>query len=216
MTKTDPGVIIADDHPLFRMALRLGVQTLAPRARIVETASFDLLRDALARDPAADLVLLDLLMPGVDGLSSLQLLHADFPAARIAVVSNTAQRSWVRSAQALGAAAFIHKSTTPEQLQEALGRLLDGGEWWPPQAPAPMPPPQAGELEGRMDRLSRQEVRILLYVREGRLNKQIAEELHISESTVKAHISSILHKLGLSSRTQAAVLAQRMLSASAS
>lgn len=212
MTKTDPGVIIADDHPLFRMALRLGVQSLAPQARIVEAASLESLRDALAHPYATDLLLLDLALPGVDGLSTVQALRGEFPATRIAVIARAAPRTWVHSAQALGVSAFLHKLITPEQLQDALRQLLAGGEWWPQQTSTPLQQPQPADLEGRMERLSRQEMRILLYVKEGRLNKQIADALQISESTVKAHISSILNKLGLSSRTQAAVLAQRVLS----
>jgi DNA-binding NarL/FixJ family response regulator len=215
MTKTDPSVIIADDHPLFRMALRLGVLDLAPLARVIETDCFDLLRRNMAVHPAADLVLLDLSMPGVEGLSSVQALRAQFPAMHIAVIAAVTQRSWVHSAQALGATAFIDKAITPELLRQVLQRLLDGGEWWPPEVSAPQRQHQPDEIGQRMERLSRQEVRILLYVREGRLNKQIAEALHISESTVKAHISSILGKLGLNSRTQAAVLAQRLLTAPA-
>jgi len=202
-------IIIADDHPLFRVALRLIVRGLQATAVIVEVDSLDSLKGAVAANPGVDLVLLDLLMPGAEGLSSLQFLHANFPGLRVAVISSLSQRSWVRAAQALGAVAFVHKSATPEQLQEALRGLLEGGSWWPQLAQ------MAGggdTLEDKLERLSRQELQILLYLKGGRLNKQIAGDLHISESTVKTHVSSILHKLGLNSRTQAAVVAQRLLS----
>jgi len=202
-------IIIADDHPLFRVALRLIVRGLQATAVIVEVDSLDSLKGAVAANPGVDLVLLDLLMPGAEGLSSLQFLHANFPGLRVAVISSLSQRSWVRAAQALGAVAFVHKSATPEQLQEALRSLLEGGSWWPQLAQ------MAGggdTLEDKLERLSRQELQILLYLKGGRLNKQIAGDLHISESTVKTHVSSILHKLGLNSRTQAAVVAQRLLS----
>jgi DNA-binding NarL/FixJ family response regulator len=212
MNAASPTVIIADDHPLFRVALRLSLLGLAPRAEILEVDSFDLLKSAIAANPAVDLVLLDLLMPGSEGLSSLESLHKSFPAVRLAVVSTLPQRTWVRSVQALGAAAFIHKSVTPEKLTEALRKLFAGGSWWPQSAPAESD--RDDFVERGLERLSKQEMRILLYIKEGRINKQIAEDLRISESTVKAHVSAILHKLGLSSRTQAAVLVQRMLSAS--
>ena len=202
-------IIIADDHPLFRVALRLIVRGLHATAVIIEVDSLDSLKGAVAANPGVDLVLLDLLMPGAEGLSSLQFLHSDFPGLRVAVISSLSQRSWVRAAQALGAVAFVHKSATPEQLQEALRSLIEGGSWWPQLAPM-----AAGgdTLEDKLERLSRQELQILLYLKGGRLNKQIAGDLHISESTVKTHVSSILHKLGLNSRTQAAVVAQRLLS----
>jgi len=212
--RKDLSIIVADDHPLFRVALRLAVRTLAPAANVVEVGSFDSLKRAIAADPNADLVLLDLMMPGAEGLSALQFLRAQLPALRVVVVSALGERSWAVLAQTLGAVGFVHKSATPEQMQEILRRLLDGGSWWP-EAPAD-PAAAGGDVpERRLDRLSRQELRVLLQLKEGRLNKQIADELNISESTVKAHISTILHKLGLHSRTQVAVLAERLLSSTA-
>lgn len=200
-------VIVADDHPLIRVGLRLGVRALAPEADVVEVDSFESLRRVVAAGPLADLVLLDLMMPGAEGLSSLQYLRAQAPDLRVVIVSSLGQRSWVLSAQALGAVGFVHKSATPEQMQEILAQLLQGGSWWP-EVP---PDPSADGPEQKLDRLSRQELRVLLHLKEGRLNKQIADDLSISESTVKTHISTLLRKLDLHSRTQAAVLAQRVL-----
>jgi DNA-binding NarL/FixJ family response regulator len=210
-TETELTVIIADDHPLFRVALRLGVQAVAPAARVVEVDSCDYLKRVAAAHPDAALVLLDLLMPGAEALSSLQYLRTHFPALRVAVVSSLGQRGWMRAAQALGAVGFVHKSTTPEQMQQVLRQLLQqGGSWWPePLAAAGSAPVGA---EDKLERLSRQELRVLLQIKDGRLNKQIADELGISESTVKSHISAILHKLDLRSRTQVAVFAQKILS----
>lgn len=210
MTGNKSRLIIADDHPLFRVALRLIVRDIDAAAEIVEADSFDSMKAALAANPDVDLVLLDLLMPGVEGLSSLQYLRSDFPALRVAVISSLSQRSWVRSVQALGAAAFVHKSATPAQLQEALRSLMAGDNWWP-QSVLGSPAGGGDALEDKLERLSRQELQILLHLKGGRLNKQIAGDLHISESTVKTHVSSVLHKLGLNSRTQAAVLAQQLL-----
>ena len=207
-------VIIADDHPLFRVALRLGIQTLQPTARVVEVGSFDTLKQAVAAEPAAALVLLDLMMPGAEGLSSLEFLRRHYPALRVAVVSSVSEETWLRMIQALGAVAFIHKSTTPEEMQRIFRSLLDGANCWPSR------PAESADVEGRPDdklgRLSRQELRILLHLKDGRLNKQIAADLGITESTVKTHISMILRKLDLQSRTQAAVLAQRLLAVPAS
>jgi DNA-binding NarL/FixJ family response regulator len=209
-------VIIADDHPLFRVALRLGVQTLQPAALIVEVGSFDALSSAVTAQPAADLVLLDLMMPGAEGLSSLQYLRTHYPALRVAVVSSVSDPGWLSLIQALGAVAFIHKSTTPEAMQLIFSSLLAGSDWWPVQ-PSPSPTNDSeAKPDDKLSRLSRQELRILLQIKEGRLNKQIAADLGITESTVKTHISMILRKLDLQSRTQAAVLAQKLLAGPAS
>ncbi|MFI4978723.1 MAG: response regulator [Nevskiales bacterium] len=204
MPKADPTVIIADDHPLFRVTLRLVVRGIAPQARIVEADSFDSLTKAVTANPDADLVLLDLVMPGVEDLSSLQFLRKDFPGLRVAVISSQSQPALVDTVQALGAQAFIHKSVMPEQLQKALCSLLAGRDWWP--QPTTMPPRLREEVEigERQESLSQQEMRILQYLEKGFLNRRIAEGLSLSEPAVKTHISAILRKLrpGHSGRTE--------------
>jgi len=196
MSKSDPTIIIADDHPLFRVTLRLLVRSIAPQACIVEADSFDSLKRAAIAHPAADLALLDLVMPGVEGLSSLRFLRGDYPALKIAVISSLSQQPLIRSVHALGAAACIHKSIAPEQLRAALRKLLEGGDWWP----QPSPPDQQGLGDDGFgeqgESLSRQELEILLYLNRGGLNRRIAEDLKVSESAVQAHIGAILRKLG--------------------
>ncbi|MDB5972242.1 MAG: DNA-binding response regulator [Hydrocarboniphaga sp.] len=210
-TETELAVIIADDHPLFRVALRLGVRSVAPLARTVEVDTFDSLKTAAAAHPDAALVLLDLLMPGAEALSSLEFLRSHFPALRVAIVSGVEQGGLMRTARALGAVGFVHKSATPEIMQRALHQLLgNAGSWWP--EPAATEAPMQDAAAAKLERLSRQELRVLLQIKDGRLNKQIAGDLGISESTVKSHISTILHKLDLRSRTQVAVFAQKLLS----
>ncbi|MEW6167135.1 MAG: response regulator transcription factor [Pseudomonadota bacterium] len=213
MTAGRRTVIIADDHPLLGVALRLDVQRVAPDANVVEVHSFAALREAAVRHPDASLVLLDLMMPDVEGLSALQFLTEAFPALRVAIISALEEHCWVRSAEALGAVAYLPKSTRHDRVQEVLQILLEGGSWWPdaPQAAAAAAHREP-TLDERLERLSRQELRILLRIRDGRLNKQIADELGIAESTVKTHITMLLRKLDLQSRTQAAVVAQRLLS----
>jgi DNA-binding NarL/FixJ family response regulator len=211
----EAAVIIADDHPMFRVALRLGVERADPGARIVEVDSLAALKDAVRREPATQLVLLDLMMPDVEGLASLQYLRQEWPGVRVAVISGLEDRAWVRAAEVLGAVAFIPKSTPAVQMHEVLESLMNGGFWWPAlvELPAAMPT-ELSSLDDRLNSLSRQELRILLYIKEGRLNKQIADDLDIRESTVKTHITALLRKLNLRSRTQAAVLAQRLLTGS--
>lgn len=213
MTHSAITVIIADDHPLIGVALRLGVQRVVPDAAVIDVSSFAALRDIVQGRTDISLVLLDLMMPDVEGLSALQFLRLEFPALRVAIVSGVQDRHWVRAAQALGAVGFVPKSTPAGTMQDILRRLLDGGTWWPPEAPVDPARTRAPAAmpEEQLDRLSPQELRILLHIKDGRLNKQIAADLGISESTVKTHISTLLRKLGLQSRTQAAVLAQRLL-----
>lgn len=205
-------VIIADDHPMFRVALRLGVERINPAAQVIEVESLAALKNAMQGHPNIDLVLLDLMMPDVEGLASLQFLRQDWPAVRVVVVSGQQERAWILSAEALGAVAFIPKSTPATDTQAILECLMKGGGWWPP-LPAPTENDADGRsLEARLNRLSKQELRILLQIKDGRLNKQIAAELNIRESTVKTHITALLLKLDLRSRTQAAVVAERLLS----
>lgn len=211
MTKAAHTVIIADDHPLFSVALRLGVQRVSPDAEVIDVASFAALREAVRTHPQASLVLLDLMMPDVEGLAALQFLRDEFNTLRVSIVSGAPARAWVRAAEALGAVGFIPKATSPEQMQQILGTLLNGGTWWPPLEPVEL---SDGSLDARLERLSPQELRILLRIKDGRLNKQIADELGIAESTVKTHITMLLRKLDLQSRTQAAVLAQRVMAGS--
>ena len=206
---TTSTIIIADDHPLLRIALRLNVERIEPGAQVIEVDSLAALKACLPKHPDIRLVLLDLMMPDVQGLSALQYLRHERPQLRVAVVSGMEERSWVRSVEALGAVAFIPKATPVEQTQQILVKVLAGGGWWPPSENLSPPPPDS--IDARLDRLSPQELRILLYIKDGRLNKQIADELSIRESTVKTHITALLRKLDLRSRTQAAVLAQRLL-----
>ncbi|HSW12683.1 MAG TPA: response regulator transcription factor [Solimonas sp.] len=209
MGTTATTIIIADDHPLLRVALRLSVERIDPAARTVEVDSLAGLKDALTRFPDTSLVLLDLMMPDVEGLSALQYLRQERPQLRVAVVSGMQEQSWVRSVEALGAVAFIPKVTPMEQIQQILAKVISGDGWWPP--PESLSPAPPDTIDARLERLSPQELRILLYIKDGRLNKQIADELSIRESTVKTHITALLRKLDLRSRTQAAVLAQRLL-----
>src|SRR3546814_265712 len=195
-------VIVADDHPMFRVALRLGVERIDPAVRVIEVDSLTALKDAVRRHPETKLVLLDLMMPDVEGLASLQYLRGEWPDVRVAVISSLQDRAWIRSAEALGAIAFIPKSTPAVQMQKILDSLLTNGHWWPATAELPTMPSTLSSLDDRFNSLSRQELRILLYIKEGRLNKQIADDLEIRESTVKTHNTALLRKHNLPSRTE--------------
>lgn len=209
-----PRVVIADDHPLFRAALRLAVEKVLPGVAVTEADSFEALKGAIARTPDADLVLLDLRMPGVQGYASLVWLRAEHPSVPVVMVSAEEDTATVHRALDFGAAGFIPKSAGLEVLTTALSAVLDGQLWTPPEAAAP---PDSGDaqLARRVASLSPQQLRVLMQLADGRLNKQIAYDLEVTEATIKAHVTAILRKLGLYRRTQAAVLAQRLLLAEA-
>lgn len=209
-----PRVVIADDHPLFRAALRLAVERVLPGAVVTEADSFSALQTAMSQSPDIDLVLLDLRMPGVQGYASLAWLRASYASVPVVMVSADEDAITIHRALDFGAAGFIPKSAGLEVLTQALTAVLDGQLWIPAQASTP-PDNDDAQLARRVASLSPQQLRVLMHLAEGRLNKQIAFDLDVTEATIKAHVTAILRKLGLYRRTQAAVLAQRLLLAEA-
>ena len=203
-------VLIADDHPLFRTALREALKPVLPGARVLEADSFPALQNVLQAHGAPDLVLLDLNMPGVRGFSSLLFMRSEFPNVPVVVVSGYDEPALIQRVLHFGAVGFIPKTSSLETMGEAVRAALNGTIW----VPEPLPK-QAdsvdGEIANKVATLSPQQLRVLLMLADGRLNKQIAHELAITEATVKAHMTVILRKLGLARRTQAAVLAQRLM-----
>jgi DNA-binding NarL/FixJ family response regulator len=197
-------IVVADDHPLFRAALRSAVKKAAPGAVIEECASLAEARDALARP--VDLLLLDLKLSDSDGMAGLAAIRAEHPAAPVAVVSASEDAAVVRHAVGLGAAGFIPKSAALPQMVEAIGAVLAGDGWWPD-----LPEDAADDdLAGRVGSLTPSQLRILEGLKAGRLNKQIAFDLGVSEATIKAHLTSVFRKLGVQNRTQAVILAKQL------
>ncbi|HUD25939.1 MAG TPA: response regulator transcription factor [Burkholderiaceae bacterium] len=207
-----PTLIIADDHPLFRAALREVVGRQIPGAKVIEVSSLDALQAAIANHPDSDMILLDLRMPGARGLSSLLYLRAEYPAVPIVVVSATEEPSVVQRALDFGASGFIPKSSSIETIGDSLRTVLDGGICAPhlPERRS-QAEEQDRELARRLSTLTPQQLKVLVMLAEGHSNKHIAAHLAITEATVKAHITGILRKLGIERRTQAAVLAQRLV-----
>lgn len=201
----DP-IVIADDHPLFRAALRAAVERAAPGADILET---DSLSGALALLDAREvgLLLLDLKLADSEGFLGLSRVRAEHPAAPVAVVSASEDAATVRRALALGAAGFVPKSAGLEEMVEAFQALLAGDSWAPD-----LPDDLADEAEqnARLASLTPSQLRILAGLREGRLNKQIAHDLGVSEATIKAHLTVVFRKLGVQNRTQAVLLARSL------
>lgn len=203
-------ILIADDHPLFRGALREAV-TGVFTGDIAEAGSLEELSSLLDRSPEVDLVLLDLSMPGVRGFSGLMYLRAQYPSVPVIVVSANDDPAVIRRCMGFGASGFIPKTLGIEEMRAAIARVLEGGIWTPPDIDMDGDADsELAELVKRLSTLTPQQVRVLMMLSEGLLNKQIAYELSVSEATVKAHVSAILQKLGVESRTQAVIVASKI------
>jgi len=205
-------LVIADDHPLFRAALKEAVGRHLPDAAIIEASSLDTLQRAIVDHSDVDLILLDLRMPGARGFSSLLYLRAEHPTIPVIVVSASESPSVVQRALDFGASGFIPKSARIEAIGEVLRTVLGGGVA-APRAPNGLARVDLQDRESarRLSTLTPQQLKVLVLLADGQSNKYIAGNLAITEATVKAHITGILRKLGIERRTQAAILAQRLL-----
>ena len=206
-----PTLLIADDHPLFREALRGVVARVLPGYALREADNAQALYALAEAEPDADLLLLDLNMPGAHGFSVLVHLRAQHPQLPVVVVSARAEPSVMRRALDHGALGFIPKSAASETIGEAIGLVLDGERWAPPEAlSAPGIGRDEHEVAQRLRELTPQQFRVLQMLGAGRLNKQIAYDLGVSEATIKAHVTAVLRKLGVTNRTQAVLMAGRL------
>jgi DNA-binding NarL/FixJ family response regulator len=205
-------LLIADDHPLFRGALREAVAGLFGRADVAEAGTFEEVSELLDRGGGEiDLILLDLSMPGVRGFSGLMYLRAQYPSLPIVVVSANDDPAVIRRCMEFGASGFIPKTLGIEAMRQAVARVLQGEVWTPPDVDLARPADaETAALIARLSTLTPQQVRVLMMLSGGLLNKQIAYELGVSEATVKAHVSAILQKLGVESRTQAVIAAGKI------
>jgi DNA-binding NarL/FixJ family response regulator len=204
-------IVIADDHPLFRGALREAVTSALEDAVIGEAGSFEELTALLERDADVDLVLLDLTMPGISGFSGLIYLRAQYPAIPVVIVSASDDVATIRRSMDFGASGFIPKRFGVETLRAAIAKVMAGDVWIPADIDlAGANDPDMARLRDRIVTLTPQQVRVLMMLSQGLLNKQIAYELNVSEATIKAHVSAILQKLGVESRTQAVIAAARI------
>lgn len=203
-------ILIADDHPLFRQALSLAVRRVRPEARVVEAgtlaAATRAAQEAEQGEAPLALILLDLKMPGAVGYSGIALLHAECPAVPILVVSSAESAAAADEARAFGAIGFLRKDSDLVAIEAAIAAALDG-------TARPVPPRRDGELAPVRETvagLTPTELKVLLAVLDGQLNKQIAHGLGIGEATVKAHMTAIMRKLDVSNRTQAALVARSL------
>lgn len=206
-----PTLLIADDHPLFREALKGAVQRIIAGVQLLEADSVEALYALAEQHPDADLVLMDLNMPGAQGFNALVHLRALHPQLPIVVVSAREEPTVMRRALDHGAFGFIPKSADSDTIGHALGTILDGERWAPAEAHnVPPTPNEEREVGQRLRELTPQQFRVLQMLGVGRLNKQIAYDLGVSEATIKAHVTAILRKLGVTNRTQAVLMAGKL------
>jgi DNA-binding NarL/FixJ family response regulator len=206
-------VIIVDDHPLYRLALKGAVAAACTNCEIFEAGSVGGLFDALDQHPRVDLLLLDLNLPGAYGFNALAHLRGSHPELPIIVISASDDPRTMRQALAFGAQSFLSKSADAATIGESVQAILRG-EVVTQAGLGPEGEPGADdgalEIAHRMAQLTPQQFRVFGMLCAGRLNKQIGEDLKITEATVKAHMTVILRKLGAVNRTQAVLLAGRL------
>jgi DNA-binding NarL/FixJ family response regulator len=211
-------VLVADDHPLFREALRvaLGDACADEDNTILEAQDLDGIKAVVAENDDLDLILLDLKMPGVTGFSGLVDLRQSHPELPVVVVSATEEPKTIREAITFGAAGFIPKSLGRHEIAKAIQAVIDGELFVPESAKEAEDVDDDErhrlEIAKRMSTLTPQQMRVLTLIAEGKPNKIIAYELDVAETTVKAHITAILRKLKVHSRTQAVLAAQQHFS----
>jgi DNA-binding NarL/FixJ family response regulator len=204
-------LVIADDHPLFRGALRQAVARVIASSTIEEAGSFGELSALLHRDCDVDLILLDLAMPGISGFFGLIYLRAQFPTIPVMIVSAVDDVDTIRRSLDLGASGFLPKRIGLETLRDAILKVMDGDLWIPPDTDLSTVDPDVTRLCRGLLALTPQQVRVLMLLSEGLLTRQIASELNIAEATVKMHLSGIMQKLDVESRTQAVIQAAKIV-----
>jgi len=205
-------VIVADDHPLFRTAIKEALKASQGETTFLEASSFETLQELVEKNQDVDLVLLDLHMPGVSGFSGLVYLCKRYPSVPVVIISANEDPMVIQRALDHGAAGFIPKSSNLKTITSAINDILMGEVWAPVSKQSNLPGNNVSELAlaERMAQLTPQQFKVLMMVSQGLLNKQIAYDMGISEATVKAHVTAIMHKLGVSNRTQAVLAASKL------
>lgn len=207
--------ILVDDHPLFREALRSIIRFARPQTRIEEAESIEAAKAVLADKPKIDLIMLDLSMKGITGFEGLISMRAAFPRIPILVVSGHDEPRIIRQAIELGAAGFVPKSADKSTYIRAMDCIAAGSIFMPEPADAGGVglhglSGEAASASARIAKLTPAQLNVLGMLKRGKINKQIAYELGIGDSMVKAHVSEIMRKLGVRNRTQVAICASSL------
>jgi DNA-binding NarL/FixJ family response regulator len=219
--KTEEGahvrILLIDDHDLFREGLKYLLPVLDDKVQFYEAGSVDEAMQ-LAMEAPVDLILLDYHMPGTSGLSALEKCRATFEGATVVVLSGEEDPKIIRQSIDQGASGYIPKSSSRDELVEALKVVLVGGTYLPRHALKPLIQmqsldelqQQAGVNEVEITKLSRRQFEVLMKAIQGKSNKMIARELDISDHTVKAHLSVAFRTLGVQNRTEAVYAAAKL------
>jgi len=202
-------ILVADDHPLFRTALVQAVRKAYSDAELLESENYDQVTEQLT-DPDIELAILDLNMPGLDGLLDLAELSKKHPDVAIVIISGHDDRHTVSKVKACGVSGFITKSSSMEQLTKAIQQVIELGEYWS-IADVDIHAVAPDENWKIISEMTPQQKRVLSMIADGKLNKQIAYDLNIQETTIKQHVSAILKKLGVYNRTQAGLIYQQAI-----
>ena len=203
---------IADDHPLFREALLGIISTHFSGANVSQSSDLESTLAALETMPDLDILLLDLHMPGSQDLFGLVTVRERFSSVPVVVVSARDDLETISRSIGHGASAYIPKSASPAMIHEAIDAVAAGERWVPEKARNGLRRIDEEEMSlgSKIASLTPQQYRVLCLLREGWLNKQIGYELGVTEATVKAHITAIFKKLGVSNRTQAVIALSRL------
>jgi DNA-binding NarL/FixJ family response regulator len=207
-----PTIIIADDHPLFRNALSQAVNASLNPVNIETAFDISSLQSCVEEQPFTQLILLDLHMPGAYGFSGLIHLSANHPDIPVIVVSAHASSDIIRRAMDHGASGYLPKSSSMQEITDAISQVLAGNLWLPPSYDmnTQASTPEEMNIADILSTLTPQQFRVATILAQGLLNKQIAYELNVTEATIKAHVTEIFRKLGVHSRTQAALTIRKL------
>lgn len=213
-------ILVADDHKLVRDGLRPFLQELDPTAEILDAANLDEALKHTETNNKLGLILLDLMMPGMDGLKGLEAIKVKCPGVPVVIVSGYSSRDHVVAAVQAGAAGFIPKTVSGTAMVNALRLVLSGEKYlpsstffddpsnqMPPLPPSSQPPRTPGVVPPPFDKLSRREAEILVLLVDGRTNKEIAIALDLQEITIKVHLRNVYRKIGAANRAQAVRIA---------
>lgn len=198
--------LIVDDHPLFRQALRQVVRNEFPDMQIAEAETLAGASQVLTAHDDVSFITLDMKLPDSDGFAGLMQMRSDYAHIPTIVVSTNSSDATVQQAMAFGAAGYIPKCASREDIAAAFHAVLRGEQWTPP----PQEPANENERARLIASLSPAQLRILMGLCQGLRNKQIAFQMGVTENTVKAYVTAMYKRLGVSSRTEALILARQM------
>ncbi len=200
--------LIVDDHPLYCDALELTLSSVSQFARILTVSRLETAFKLIAQNPPPSLIMLDLNLPDVSGLDGLVRLKSAVRDCPVIVVSSMDENAIIGAALAAGAVGFVPKHSSRSVFRDAMAVIARGDVFKPPGYVEVQGAANAICVLDQLASLTKQQIRILEFICDGKLNKQIAYDLSITEATVKAHVTAIMRKLGVQNRTQAVLVAQ--------